>query len=99
MSDDGVDTVESVERRAAGAGLAFVARVVGVAVVVAACFLQEIAAGGGHVAELRRRAGEQCFREDDKLLADGVVPGEVAVADQCADAETAVGERLDAVEG
>ena len=61
LAEDGVDAVEALDGGAAGAGFALVAGGEGgVHEVVAAGALEEVAAGGGHVAELRgwrRRAG------------------------------------------
>ena len=57
-------TVVAFDGRTAGAGCAFVAGHGGIAEVHAAGALEEVAAGGGHVAELSRCAGEQRLRED-----------------------------------
>ena len=63
-AEDGVDAVEAFEGRAAAAGVALVAGGEGgVHEVVAAGALEEIAAGGGHVAELRGGSAEQGLRE------------------------------------
>ena len=49
-AEHGVDAVVAIHRGAAGTGLAFVAGVIDVAKVKAARALQEIPAGGGHIA-------------------------------------------------
>jgi hypothetical protein len=57
-SEDGVDAVDAFNRRAARAGLAFVAGHRRVVKIKAAGALHEIAAGRRHIAQLRRCAGE-----------------------------------------
>ena len=60
LSEDGMDAVDAFYGGAPAAGGAFVAgRKGGVHEVVAASALQEVAAGGGHIAELRGRSGEE----------------------------------------
>ncbi len=54
-AEDGEGAVGAGDCGAAGAGVAFVAREGGVAEVHAAGALEEVAGGGGHVAELARR--------------------------------------------
>ena len=49
-AEDRMDTVQTVARRAAAAGLALVARHRGVVEVIATGALQQVAAGTGHVA-------------------------------------------------
>ncbi len=62
--------VVAVDGGAAGAGLALVAGVGGVAEVDAAGALEQVAGGGGHVAELRGGAGEQGLREHGVVAQD-----------------------------
>ena len=92
-ADDRVDAVEAVSRRTARAGMALVAclerRVVEV---VAAGALQQIAADGRHVAQLGRRAGQQCLGQQRVAVAHGAVVGQGGVAHHRADAQTAVGQ-------
>ena len=87
------------ERGAAGAGHTFVAGLGRVVEVGAARALEQIAAGGGLVAKLRRRAGQDRLRQQRIAAAHAHVGGERAVRDQRADAQAAlrglfdVGER------
>ena len=85
-AEDGVDAVEAFDGGASAAGGALVARGKGgVHEVVAAGALEEVAAGGGHVAELRGGSAEKRLREERVVGADDLVVGEVAVADAGAD--------------
>ena len=72
-AEDGERAVVAVDCGAAGAGFALVAGVGGVAEIDAAGALQQIAAGGGHVAKLRRCAGEQSLREHRVVALHGGV--------------------------
>ena len=81
---------EAADRRAAAAGLAFVARLVGVVEVGAARALQQVAGGRGLVAQLARRAGEQRARRARRSRGARVVGGEIGVAHQRADPQAAV---------
>jgi len=60
--------------------------------------LEQIAAGCRHVAQLRRRAGQDGAGEQRVTALDLRVIGEVAVWDQRADPQPAVGRVLDAIE-
>ena len=86
-ADDRIHAVKSVDRAAAGTRLALIAGGVRVVEIEAAGPLQEIAAGRGHVAELRRRAGKNRARQHRIALRDAFVISEVAVGDQRADAQ------------
>ena len=90
--------LKPLDRRAAGARLALVARRGRVVEVGAARPLQQVAAGGGHVAQLRRRAGEDRAGEQRIARLDLRVIGEIAVRHQGADAQAAVCGLLDPVE-
>ena len=82
-AEEGVHAVEAVDGRAAGAGLALVAGIGGVAEIGAAGALHEVAGGGGHVAELRGSAGEQGGGEDGvAFLHEGVI-GEISCCSSC----------------
>src|SRR5215207_8498386 len=72
-AEDGQNTVLAINRRAAGPGLAFVARCAGIVEVVAARALEEVAAGGGGVAQLRRGTGQDCAGEEWVALHDPFV--------------------------
>ncbi len=89
------DAVEAVDGRTAGAGLALVAGEGGVAEVDAAGALQEVAAGGGHVAQLRGRAGEDGLGEDGVVAEDGGVMRDIGVAGERSEDKAAVGRGLD----
>ncbi|GAA3114080.1 hypothetical protein GCM10020001_036580 [Nonomuraea salmonea] len=97
-AEDRRAAVEPVERVAAGAALALVAGGVSVVEVRAAGALEQVAADGGHVAQLRRGPGEQRLRQHRVAGADPPVGGQHAVADERADTQAAVGELLDGVE-
>ena len=85
-------------RGAAAARLALIAGRRGVVEVRAARALQEIAAGRGHVAQLRRSAGEDRARQQRIALGDQRVVGEVGIRHQRADAQAAVRGLLDGLE-
>jgi len=97
-AEDGQRAVVAFDGRATRARLALVAGHGVVAEVHAAGALQEVAAGGGHVAQLRRGAGEQRLRQHPVAARDGRMVGEVGVANQRADLQAAVGELLHLVE-
>src|SRR5437588_7008110 len=79
MAKNRVDSVETVDGGTAGAGLSLVAGERSVIKVVATRSLQKISGGGGHVAQLRACAGEQCLREHGKSLHHAMIVGEIAV--------------------
>ena len=83
---------------AAAAGLAFVARLVGVVEIGAARALEQIAGGSRLVAQLAGRAGEQRARQQAIVAPHAHIGGEIGVAHQRADAQAAVGRRFDLVE-
>ena len=85
-------------RRAAAAGLALVAGLVGVVEVRAARALQQVAGGRRLVAQLARGAGEQRARQHAVVAPHALVGGEIGVAHQRADAQPALRRRLDLVE-
>src|SRR5699024_1510338 len=78
--------------------LTLVARRGHVLEVDAAGALEEIAAGGGGVAQLPGGAGEQCAGQHRVVAADARVRRQIAVADHRADADTAVVEILHGVQ-
>ena len=86
-AEDRVHAVDAVDRRAAAAGLALVARRRGVIKIVAARPLQEIAAGRRHVAQLLRGAGEDRACQQRIALLDQRVIGEIGIRHQRADAQ------------
>ena len=97
-AQDGVLARQGSTRRAAAAGLALVARHAHVVEVHAARALQQVAAVGGQVADLRRRAGQQRRRDQRVLGAHQRVVGGVGIARQCAQAQAAVRRGLDGVQ-
>ena len=97
-AEDGVHAVEPGDRGAAAAGLALVAGRRGVVEVIAAGALQQVAAGRGHVAQLRRGAGEDRAGQQRIALGDQRVIGEVGIRHQRADAQAAVRRLLDGLE-
>jgi hypothetical protein len=97
-ADDGMRTTEAADRRATTARLAFVARHVGVVEIGTASALQQVAGCGRHVAQLARRTGEQCPRQQAIVAAHARIGGKIGVADQGADPQAALGRDLDLVE-
>ena len=97
-AEDRIDAVDALDRRAAAAGLAFVAGRRGVIEIEAARALQEIAAGRRHVAQLLRGAGQDRAREQRIALLDQRVVGEVGVRHERADAQAAVRRLLDGLQ-
>ena len=93
-----MNAVEACDRRAAGAGIAFVAGFCHVIKIIAAGSLQQIAAGRGLVAQLGAGARQQCAAEDAVALPYLWVGGKVAVSNQRADTQAAVGCFFDLVE-
>src|SRR5690606_31043907 len=88
-SQNRVDTVEALPRRAAGTRLALVARRAGVVEVVAARALQQVAARTGHVAQLWRGAGQDGLGQQRVTLFYQRVPGQIGVAYQRSDHQAA----------
>ena len=88
----------AADRRAAGAGPAFVAGCGDILKIDAAGALQQVAAGGREVAQLTRRPGEQGLGEHGVAGADDRVGRQVAVAHRGADPHAAVRQLLDPVE-
>ena len=78
---------EPADRRAAAAGLAFVARLVGVVEIRAACALKQIARGRRLVAQLARGAREQRARQHAVVAPHARIGGQIGVAHQRADAQ------------
>src|SRR5438270_6022859 len=91
-AEDSVDTVEAFDGGTSAAGCALVAcGEGGVHEVVAAGALEEIAAGGGHVAKLRGGSAQESLGEEGVAGANGLVVGEVAVADSGSDERVVAG--------
>jgi hypothetical protein len=90
--------VEPADRGATAARLALVAGLCGVVEIGAARALEQVARGRCLVAKLSAGAGHQRAAEHAVILADTRVGGEIGVADECPDAEAAVGGRRDLVE-
>ncbi len=76
-----------------------VARLAHVGEVAAAGALEEVAAHGGHVAQLPGGTGQHRLGQRRVAAAHLGVRGEVAVGDGGADAQSALGRDLDAVQG
>ena len=91
-AQDGERTILAFYGRTAGAGGALVAGHGLVAEIHAAGALQQIAAGGGHVAQLRGGALEQGLGKHGVIALDGRVMSQVGVAYQRADFQAAVGK-------
>jgi hypothetical protein len=93
-----VHAVMPVGSGAAGAHLAFIAGRCRVVEVMAARALQEVATGRRHVAQLLRGAGHDRACKDQIAVLDQWVIGEIGVAHQGADAQTAVRSAFDLVQ-
>ncbi len=89
---------EPADCRAAAAGLAFVARLVGVVEIRATGALEQIARGRRLVAQLTRGAREQRARKQAIVAPHTLIGGEIGVAHQRADAQPTLGRRFDLVE-
>src|SRR4051812_35968197 len=81
--------INAVDCRAAAAGGPLVARRYRIIEISAACSLQQVPAGGGHIAQLLRGTGPDCAGNDRVLLLNQRVVREVAVWHKCADPHTA----------
>ena len=97
-ADHGKRPGDAADRGATGAGLAFVARHIGVVEIRTACPLQQIAGGGGLVPELPRRSREECPRQNAVVAANTRIGSQCGVPNHGADAEPSVRGRLDLVE-
>ena len=88
-AEDGVDAVETVDRRTPASGIALIARGGGVVEIVATRPLKQIAARGSHIAQLlprRLRGSRSTVRV---ALFDQRMVGEVGVWYERADAQSA----------
>jgi pimeloyl-ACP methyl ester carboxylesterase len=81
-------SAEATDRSAATAGLALVARLVGIVEVRAARSLKQVPRGGRFVAQLTRRAGDERARGQAIVTPQAPIRREIGVADQRADAVT-----------
>src|SRR5437868_11643263 len=97
-TEDGVDAVVAVHRRAARARLALVARIHRVAEVVAARALHQVAAGGRHVSQLRGGAGEDRLRKHPISRLNPRILRQIAVPNERADSDRPVGLILDLIQ-
>ncbi|MNP22953.1 hypothetical protein D3C76_1156440 [compost metagenome] len=84
-TENRVDPVQTVPGRATAAGPAFVARYARVIEVITAGALQQVAAGAGHVAQLRRGARQDGLGQQRIAALDPRVPGQVGIAHQGSD--------------
>ena len=80
------------------AGIALVAGARRIIKISASGPLQEIAADGRCIAQLRRGAGQKRFGYGRKAPGEIVVVGKIGIADQRADAHAAIGKVFDPVE-
>lgn len=89
-AEDAEAALEAAECRASGAGLALVAGHGRVVEIRAARALEQIAGGGGLVAQLARRAGQKGLRQHRIAPPDLQIGGQVAIAHLRADAQAAL---------
>ena len=97
-ADNRVLAIDAADGRAAAAGLPFVAGLVGVVEIGTAGPLQQIAGGRRLVAQLAGSTGQQRPRQQSIIPTHPLVGGEIGVAHQCADPQSAFRRRLDLVE-
>src|SRR5437879_368161 len=87
LSENGVNTIVTVDRATSACGLAFIARRKGrIVKVVAARALQKISTDGRHVSQLRAGSREQRFAQNRIARFDQVVSSEIGVTHHRADA-------------
>src|SRR5258708_9604922 len=97
-AEDSMNAVEAGKSCAARTGTALVAGFCHVIKIVTARSLQQVAAGGGLVAQLRARARKQGAAQDGIVLPHAGIGCEVAVSNQRADPQAAIRCLLDFVE-
>src|SRR5580692_12457692 len=103
-AQDRVGPVEAFERSATRSRSALVACVsagcsrAGIAEVSASRSLQQVPAGGGHVAQLGGSSGQKRLRKYRIIVLHVGIPGEVGIANQGADAQASAGEPLNFVQ-
>src|ERR1700693_3198247 len=85
----GMNAMEAVHGGAAGTGVSFVAGIIYVPEVVATVALQQIPAGGSHIAQLRRSAGKERLGQHGVEALHLCVVRQIAVAYHCADFQSA----------
>src|SRR6266702_4486868 len=104
-AQDSMGPVETFERRAARTGCAFVATVtagragVRFAEVSTSCPLQQVSAGGCHIAQLWRRARKNGLREHRVRFLYLGMPGEIGIAYHGPDAQASRWQGFNLVEG
>ena len=85
-----VNAIEAIDRRTPRAGIALVARGIRrITEVVTPRALQQVAAGGRHIAQLRRSSRAQRLRQHWVSLLNQLVIGQIAIADHRADLHAA----------
>jgi hypothetical protein len=94
-SQDRVHAVDACDCRAAAARFALIAGRRGVVEIEASRSLQKIAAGRGHIAQLRRGAGQDRASEQRITCRDERMIGEIAIRNERADAQAAACRFLD----
>jgi hypothetical protein len=94
----GMLPAEPADRSAAAAGLTFVAGLVGVVEIRAARPLQQVARRRRLVAQLTRGAGQQGTRQKAIVAPHAFIGRKISVADERADAQSAVRRRFDLVQ-
>jgi hypothetical protein len=96
--DHGMRSAESPQRSTPAAGLAFVARLIGVVEIRTSRALKQVPGRGRLVAQLAGGARQQRSREQAIIPPHARIGGEIGVAHQGADAQPSVRCRLDLVE-
>lgn len=97
-ADDSQLPADPANRCATAAGFAFVAGLVDVIKVRAACALQQVAGGARHIAQLAGSAGQQGARKQGVVFSDAAVGGQIGIAHQRADAQATLGCGFDLIQ-
>jgi hypothetical protein len=98
LADDRVAACIAADGRAAAARIAFVAGLVGIVEIRAAGALQQVAGSGRLVAQLGRGACHESARKHRVVAPYPHVGGQIGIAHQGADAQSAIRCRLDLVQ-
>src|SRR5262245_9037596 len=95
---NGEHPIGARDRRTTSAGRTLVAGHGGVAEVHAACPLDQVAGGCGHVAQLCRSSSKDCLGKYGVIALDCRVVSELGISHCCADTQSAVSRRLYLIE-
>src|SRR5216683_7514714 len=97
-TQDCVYAIVTIDGGAPRSGIALVTGIRSIPKVITASTLKEIAACGGHIAELRRRARKQRLREHRIDLLNDRVVGKITIANHGPDSHASVRQLLNFIE-